>query len=174
MPETTDRMISFLPYYLRNGENIKKYYSAFAELFDELIQAFVQIQQSRDIDQSEWYGLDVIGSIVGESRNGLNDSDYRKILKTKIISNRSDGSIEVLNDFGRLILGQFYNGIIKSSNPAELILRYTYPLIENPEEYMAKATAAGINIITELDIQVPVCGTFSLGTIPFAKTLISS
>ncbi len=174
MGETLDRLTSFLPYYLRNGENIQKYYSAFAELFDELLQVFIQIQQSRDIDQSELYGLDIIGSVVGEPRNGLSDDDYRKVLRTKIISNRSDGSIETLNDFGRLLLGQFYEGVIKSPNPAELILRYTYPLIQNPEQYMVKATAAGINIITELDVQVPVCGAYTLGTIPLTKTLVSS
>ncbi len=172
--EILDRMLSFLPYHLKNGENIKKYYLALAELFDELIQAFIQIQQSRDIDQSEWYGLDIIGSIVGENRNGLNDEDYRRNLKTKIISNRSDGSIEVLNNFGRLILGQFYNGVIKSSNPAELVLRYTFPLVSNPVEYMEKATAAGVNVKTELDVQVPICGTFILGSLPFTKTLVSS
>lgn len=170
---TQSRMIDMLPYYLRNGSSINKYYIAIAKIFDEIIEVFVDIQNSRDIDKSWGFGLDIIGDILGEERNGLDDESFRAVLRTKIISNRSTGDIETLNDFGRLILGQFFEGIIDSNNPAEMILRYTFPLVKDPVGLMNKAKAAGVKIITQMDSYVPVCGTVKAGSMPLTKKLTS-
>lgn len=39
--------------------------------------------------------LDRIGEVVGQSRNGLSDSDYRGYLQARILANMSDGNREV-------------------------------------------------------------------------------
>jgi hypothetical protein len=166
---TLDEMIELLPYHLREGENIKKYYTAIANKFEELIAVFADIRDCMDLDKAHDFGLDIIGDKVGEVRNGLTDNEFREVLRTKIISNRSDGSIETLNDFGRLILKEYFTGIIESDNPAEIILRYTYPLINNPEQIFKKVVSVGVKISTELETYVPVAGAYKLGQIPFTK-----
>lgn len=171
MSTTKDHMIEMLPYRLRQGENINKYFQAISEMFDEIIEMFVQIQDSRDIDKSFGFGLDIIGQILGEERKGLDDESFRTILRTKIISNRSAGDIETLNNFGRLILGQFYEGLVETSTSGKMVLRYTYPLVSDPVSLMKKATAAGVKIDTQLDTYVPVCGAYTIGQLPFTKTL---
>lgn len=173
MATTQERMVVLLPYYLQGGTNINKYYTALAKIFDEIISVFLEIQDSRDLDKSYKFGLDIIGDILGEQRNGLDDNIFREILRTKIIANRSDGSIETLNNFGRLILGQFFEGIIASDNPAEVILRYTFPLVSNPVALMKKATVAGVKISTQLDGYVPVTGVQRVGTLALTKKISS-
>jgi hypothetical protein len=164
MSESKDRMISLLPYYLQNGSNINKYYEAIGRMFDEIIEVFIDIINSRDLDKSFGYGLDIIGGILGEPRNGVKDDTYTELLKTKIISNRSIGNAETLNDFGRLILEQYFQGIIESTtDPAKIILRYTFPLIPNSVQLLKKAVVAGVQVTDEIDSYVPICGTFSSG-----------
>ena len=40
--------------------------------------------------------LDAYGTLVGEAREGLGDEEYRKVLRVKILSNRSNGQTETL------------------------------------------------------------------------------
>jgi len=152
---TTERLVSFLPYCLKNGENIKIYFSVFAELFDELIQVFVQIQQSRDIDQSELYGLDILGDIVGELRNGLEDTKYLENLRTKIRRNRSNGDIETLNDFARSILGNDFIGFSETDTSGTLQLQYKFPrtnmMVQDPLVFIEKIKALGVKLESVLN-----------------------
>jgi len=152
---TTERLISFLPYYLKNGENIQKWYSVFAELFDELIQVFVQIQQSRDIDQSSLYGLDILGDIVGELRNNLPDASYIENIRTKIKRNRSMGDIEILNEFARSVLGDDFIGFSEPESSGTLQLEYTFPrtnmMVKDPLALIAKIKAVGVRILSLLN-----------------------
>lgn len=39
---------------------------------------------------------------------------------------------------------------------------------------MQKVVGAGINVSTELDTYIPVCGTFTLGTTAFSKTIVKT
>ena len=152
---TTERLVSFLPYYFKNGENIKIYFSVFAELFDELIQVFVQIQQSRDIDKSELYGLDILGDIVGELRNGLTDPKYLENLRTKIRRNRSNGNIEILNDFARSILGDDFIGFSETETSGTLQLQYNFPrtnmIVQDPLALIEKIKALGVKLESVLN-----------------------
>ena len=152
---TTERLVSFLPYYLKNGENIKIYFSVFAELFDELVQVFIQIQQSRDIDQSELYGLDILGDIVGELRNGSADTKYLENLRTKIRRNRSNGDIETLNDFARSILGDDFIGFNETEESGTLQLQYSFPrksiMVQDPLVFIEKIKALGVKLESVLN-----------------------
>ena len=49
-----------------------------------------------DIANASGDVLDLIGRIVTEDRNGLADTDYRRALRTRILTNRSEGLIEDL------------------------------------------------------------------------------
>lgn len=154
---TKDRLIQLLPYYLQQGENINKYFSVLAKYYDELVNVFLDIIDSRDIDKSKLYGLDIIGTIIGEERQGRTDLDYRSALRTKIIANRSAGDIETLNNYMRSLMGNFFVGILEGGN-TNLTLRYTFPAVNNPVNYLKKATAAGVNIDTQIQTYVPVTG----------------
>jgi hypothetical protein len=104
---TLERIIDLLPYYLQNGENINKYYSLITQMYDEILNVFLDIVDSRDIDKSELYGLDIIGQIVGENDRNIKDDElFRNNVKTKIIQNNSRGYIEDINQLSRIFLGE--------------------------------------------------------------------
>lgn len=161
-----DRMIGLLPTYLQCGANINIYYKVLSGFLQELYDLFQQIDLYRDIDNSVEYALDIIGDIVGELRQGRNDVDYKVALRGRIISNRSTGDIETINNFSRTLLGDYFVGVFESPTPMNLKLRYTFnPLGDKNTliNLVKKAVAAGVNLDTNLQIQVPVCGTFKLG-----------
>lgn len=168
-----DIAISYLPVYLQDGHNIKSVYGAISNIYEDIFQFYQEILIFMDIDRSEGLGLDKIGSRLGEERNGRDDKLYRVALKTKVISNRSSGDIETLNDYGRALFGQFFIGIIEGETSGNITLRYTYTDIENPKEMFKKAVAGGIKVNTQYQTWVPVCGTYTLGTLPLIKTLTS-
>jgi hypothetical protein len=156
MATTQERMVNILPFYLRNGENINKYYTALSEMFDEIIEVFVQIINSRDIDKAFGFGLDIIGDIVGESRNNLDDETYRENLRTKIRRNRSNGDIEVLNEFARSLLDSDFIGFDDDyTKSAELSFQYNFPrenpTIKDPVTLIKKIMAVGVRLKTELE-----------------------
>lgn len=60
----------------------------------DLEDAFFTLYQRLDINFQVNGQLDLIGTIVGESRNGLSDAEYRVALKGRIAVNNSKGTIE--------------------------------------------------------------------------------
>ncbi|KEI18243.1 hypothetical protein [Clostridium haemolyticum] len=110
---TKERLISLLPYYLENGENINKYYEVLSFFYDELIDVFNEIIDNRDINNAELYGLDIIGDIVGQKRTEKykDDEKYRNRIKTRIMQNNSRGYIEDVNNLASAFLGENFIGI---------------------------------------------------------------
>lgn len=110
---TKDRLIELLPYYLQNGENINKYYNALSYFYDELIDIFIKIIDSKDIDKAELYALDIIGDIVNQLRTEKykEDEKYRNRLKTKIMQNNSMGHTEDINSLANAFLGENFIGV---------------------------------------------------------------
>lgn len=125
---TKDRLVGLLPYYLQDGENIKKYYETLAKFYDEIIDIFKEITDSRDIDLAEMYGLDILGDIVNQPRTSKykDDEKYRNRLKTKVMQNNSMADIESINSIANSFLEDNFIGIKqgyqdnKSKEPAML------------------------------------------------------
>lgn len=57
-----------------------------------------------DIDQAQGTTLDMHGKDVGQQRGQTNDEMYRVLIKSKILRNLSDGSINTIIDFIAFIL----------------------------------------------------------------------
>lgn len=151
------RMLNLLPYYLQSGENIAKFYKVLAHLYDDLVNVFIEIIDSRNIDKSKLYGLDIIGDIVGEKRNGLEDEKFRENIKTKIRRNRSNGDIETLNDFARSILDADFTGFNEENESAKLNFKYNFPRenysTKDPVVLMEKIIAVGVQLKVLLAVQ---------------------
>lgn len=52
------------------------------------------LYQAAFLDTATDVWLEYIGSIVGEAREGFVDLDYRRLIKARILANRSSGSID--------------------------------------------------------------------------------
>lgn len=80
-----------LTYKLRQP-NIEALLSLFLAKNDELESAIAEIGNIKDIDTATGIWLDYIGKIIGESRNNLDDDDYRIMIKRRISINTADGT----------------------------------------------------------------------------------
>lgn len=102
------------------------------------VQAFVDtvisgqlplaVQNAFNIDTAIGAQLDVIGKYAGVTRSGnsfsgpmvLNDEDYRKIIKLKIIQNNSGSSLSEIQD----LLAQYFQGLIRVFDYKDMSMSY--------------------------------------------------
>lgn len=103
-----------------------------------MVQAFVNtvtegqlplaIQDAFNIDTASGTQLDVIGKYAGVTREGssfsgpmvLDDEDYRKIIKLKIIKNNSGSSLADIQN----LLMQYFQGLIKVFDYKDMSISY--------------------------------------------------
>lgn len=91
-------------------------------------QIFNKIQEIFDVDTASGVNLDLIGKIVGVTREGysfsgpmtLDDIDYRKIIKLKIISNNSDSSLNSIEN----LLDIYFEGLIQVFDYSNMTMSY--------------------------------------------------
>lgn len=71
---------------------------AFSFQFDDLEDVWFELLDERSLDTSIGQQLDNLGSIVGEPRDGRNDTAYRRAIQVRIRINNSSGTPEDLID----------------------------------------------------------------------------
>lgn len=106
MPNFLQSMLKRLTdnYAQKEDSNIGKILKIIADEMNEIETAFLEIQNSRDIDQTEGATLDRVGTNVQQLRGAVSDDIYRVLIKAKIKRNISDGGIETMIDIISFIL----------------------------------------------------------------------
>ena len=94
-----------LPQQFKGKPNIEALITALVSPANVLEDALQQMLLRFSIDNGEGVQLDNIGNIVGQPRNGLTDASYKRYLRARILTNRSDGKPGTLRKIARLILG---------------------------------------------------------------------
>jgi hypothetical protein len=75
----------------REGVNARALVEAFVEEIQELENVTLEVMLDRALDVAEGAQLDQYGELLDEQRAGRNDTDYRRLLRIKIIANREAG-----------------------------------------------------------------------------------
>lgn len=165
-----EEMIELLPYHLQNGENVNKIFKVLGKQLEDAERAFIQIQMIYDIINATDGILDQTGKIVGEYRQGENDTLFKNRILTKMVRITTSGNIETINNLGRTLLGDNFLRVFERWNyspakePAAMTLVYNYSNVEsNPIELMKSAVAGGVNLDTKLQIWQPMMGFFEPG-----------
>ena len=79
----------------KDKPTLEAFLSVYLEQLPELEQAFFDIvKEARNIALSTGVQLDGIGEIVGEKRAGQSDTDYRIGIYTRILINKSSGTVD--------------------------------------------------------------------------------
>lgn len=78
------------------------------------------IQNGFDFDTAVGNQLDILGNIIGAPRSGLSDSDYRILLKFKIVWNNMDGKMKTMDD----IVYSFFGNSISIVNNMDMTITY--------------------------------------------------
>lgn len=142
-----ERIKSLLPQQYKDASNLNKLLEVIVSPFNELKDVFVDIKNLLDIENNSGVQLDLIGEIVVQKRNGLNDADYRKLLRFKIKKNTSKATVEDIVS----ILKFLTNGtrVVYSDNPPAAYTIYTngQTIPPNLRLEIDKISAAGVSVI---------------------------
>lgn len=135
---------------------IEGFYTALVQQIQDLENATYDLNEGRQL----WDGtttpavgaqLDAIGTIVGISRNGLDDEQYILIIFGKICENFSDDTIEAVLSVIQYLF-QAQQVLVEEIYPAGLYINVLNPAIPSGLFLLAKnlvqnAIGAGINLV---------------------------
>lgn len=138
-----------LAMYLKGKENVEAFLTAIKEEVDEVTTAFEQLLEDRQLDNAFGEQLDLIGRILGQTREGYTlDDDYRKLLKARVKINKSSGTAEDLYAIFALILPTGSTMRIDEYEIAAFILTVSGALTDDSATFFARimreAKAAGV------------------------------
>lgn len=139
----------------KDKQNIVDLITIFLQRYNDLEAALWALLVERGIDVAVGAQLDQIGKIVGQTRDGLVDDDYRRFIRARIAADRSDGVIEdlitvsrlVLNDAGALI-------VIDNEGDAGVAVRILQITVDDAVanvllEFLDVAKSGGVHLILE-------------------------
>lgn len=103
-PYTTQKGISRLAYQFYDTPILNAFLEAFIAEWDELRISEEKLLNLRELDSAEGVQLNGIGQIVGVDRpQGLSDSDYYLLIKTKIAINSTNMTVDSTLDIFQFI-----------------------------------------------------------------------
>jgi hypothetical protein len=100
----TASAIARLAEQYKSRPNLANLLSAFGAQLQDLETAFQQLRSDRALANAFGAQLDVIGSLVKQTREGLADDAYRLRIAARIKLNNSSGSIPEIYSIFRLVL----------------------------------------------------------------------
>ena len=129
---------------------------------------FFDLIDERTLDTAAGAQLDGLGQVVGEDRQSRTDDDYRLAIRSRIIVNNSNGTVEDINQLGRSLLGAAFSFQVSEIFPAAIIVELLDPLdpiVTNPTNlvnFFRATKAAGVRLIMTFG----VTGSFRYDTGP--------
>jgi hypothetical protein len=151
--DIAEDMLERLPAQFRKPR-IQAFVRAFANQIQKHEQTFYDLWFRRMLDNAEDVDLDNIGAIVGEARQGWEDDEYRRYIRARIKTLRSDGRIETLiailvllfeldaADIGNIDVREYY--------PAAIVIETIFRVTANGEYitrgFLQKAKPAGVRL----------------------------
>lgn len=137
------------------GNNTEKLVATLATPFQSIENTLQQLLTERSIDTAVGAQLDIIGKIVGQPRNGLDDETYRRYCRTRVAVNNSNGVIENLITVTDLIVyddDAYYE--IDNQGTACVVLRIqdlaiTEDLADIIISFLRDTVSAGVRVILE-------------------------
>jgi hypothetical protein len=150
-----DQILSFIPQQFKESENFNKILKIIASECDDLVGVFNQIKTAFYLESAIGVQLDIIGQIVQEERNGLNDQDYREAIKFKIFLNTSKGKVEEIIFILKTITDA--TKIIYSDHPPAGYTIYSdgSTIQGNLNDFIDNLSAAGVSVVVEMGLGEP-------------------
>ena len=141
--------------------NVVKLLTALLTPINDLEQVMLALLTERSIDTAVGAQLDVIGRIVGQPRQGLDDDTYRRYCRARVVTNRSSGVVEDLIKVADLVV---FNAtatyIVKNEGPATVRLRVdgiaiTDDLATILYKFERAAASGGVRIVVQWGSSAP-------------------
>lgn len=159
--------------------NTEKLVAALATPAQALEDALWQLLVQRTVDTAIGVQLDVIGRVVGQSRDGLGDDSYRRYIRARISVNRSRGTLGDLLGVAKLVLlgvtGARFE--VETQTIATVVVRVPdIALADSIRDtllyFLRLAKVAGVRVIVETNEEAPAT-SFTTETCTFLATGVS-
>ncbi len=151
LTESTDfvtRALAKLPEQFKGRVKFAAFLSSFIEQAQDVEAVLFEIVNETHLETAVGESLNVLGRIVGEDRQGLDDDAYRLRIKARIRLNLSSGTVEDILEILALVLGSSYVSELQAYAPASFRLDIYGPMDTPTSEYIAQivseARAAGV------------------------------
>lgn len=148
IPWTLDDVCDLLIEQFKKKSNIVSLVRIFCTPLLDLEYALYQLSECRNLDTITGDRLDMAGVIVGVSRNGMSDEEYRYIIKLWIFLNKSCGEPETLIAATKLFARAtivHYQEVYPAKVLIEFVSEYSPPT--NLKELLQKIALGGVEII---------------------------
>lgn len=174
IPDWAARLRSRLYTQFRSSTSWQAWCDVLGQQFDDLEAAGQTLFTLLDVEASEGVQLDVIGRLIGQPRNGVDDPTYRLYLSARVLANKSTGTVEDIFKIMRALYGQdeaqprYEGGLVKqfAIRIGEVLTR-TEALIG--VEFLGDAKEAGARALLEWS-ESAATGTFHLWDGPVLAT----
>lgn len=159
--------ISRLPVQFRKPK-IERLLTAIIRPIQTVENAFQQLLTQRTIDTAVGAQLDAIGLIVNEPRNGLGDDEYRRLVRARVATSRSRGTVEDLLQIVRLVVDDQAATIeVRQAGVAAVTILVVEQVPEAVADilggFLREAKSGGVKIVLETGAQ-PVARWFRWNT----------
>lgn len=130
----------------------EKFISALTGAMQSLRDTLQTMLTDRRIDTAIGAQLDVLGKIVGQPRNGLVDADYRRYIRARILTNKSNGRISEVIRIAKLITAEEAPRIkVENDGVAALVVNLedvpiSRDLAAIVQEFMLQAVGGGVRV----------------------------
>lgn len=124
----------------------------FARQVQEIEDAIFALVHERFLHTSQGAQLDQWGALVGLSREGVTDSEYRRLIQARMLLNRSSGTAPEVIEILRLITGNHGPVQAQPLYPAGVLLAYSTPTpltdaqTTRVRAWMEEALALGVRL----------------------------
>lgn len=146
-----DRLPRLFYTALEEDSVIYKLMKIVASATEETRNVYDTIQRFWDIDQAYGIGLDRLGKDEGIARDGMDDEEYRKMIKIQCILNMSDGDIPTMNLILDAYFGENFIGLEEGwrvfDEPATLVANLHQIPFNIPYKMLKRLKPAGVGMI---------------------------
>lgn len=136
--------------------NIVKLLRVYAASVQDAENALQQLYSERRIDNATGVTLTLLGEIVGQPRRGITDDDvYRRYVRARVKTNRSNGVVQDLIRITELVLDDDEVGIhVKQERVATVVVQLNkdaldYSLAQIVRDFLVEGVAGGVHVIVE-------------------------
>lgn len=121
-----------------------------ADQMQEIENVLAQMISAFFIETAVGAQLDIVGSIVGETRQNRSDDDYRDGIYFRIFVNNSSGEIEVIQEFTRYVVNGGTFAFAKELFPAKIAVLFDAVNIpSNLRQLIDDVAAGGVKILPQ-------------------------
>ncbi len=119
---------SLMLYQFKDAPKLKGLLCSLIQPLQVIADGVEHFSHGVHIDEVSGHWLDVLGGIVGQSRSGMSDKDFRTWLKIRVMLNRCNGTPEELLSIIKLLLGSDYPLTLAEHKPKDIVMVFLAPM----------------------------------------------